>query len=201
MVAAISEALREYIQAGHPAIMLTLAALAAVLWYGLGIRAVLLRRGSESSVRVLIRRYEQGRGLRRGVLGEAIARAMALRDAGKQPLRPYLDDAFADLRSQLKRYRAMINAVVVTAPLLGLLGTVTGMIETFHSLGDMSLFAQSGGIAGGIATALFTTQLGLAVAIPGYFAKSVLDRRQARLEMDLAQIQDILVASVKGAGR
>ncbi|MDZ7829411.1 MAG: MotA/TolQ/ExbB proton channel family protein [Halofilum sp. (in: g-proteobacteria)] len=41
------------------------------------------------------------------------------------------------------------------------------MIETFESLGDMSLFSQSGGIAGGISQALFTTQLGLAVAIPG----------------------------------
>ncbi len=197
MFGAIGEALSEYIQAGSPAIMLTLAALAGVLWYALGIRAMLLRRGSESSVRVLIRRHEQGRGRRRGVLGEAIARAIALRDAGKRPLRVHLEDAFADLRLELKRYRAVVNAVVVTAPLLGLLGTVTGMIETFHSLGDMSLFAQSGGIAGGIATALFTTQLGLAVAIPGYFAKSVLDRRQARLEMDLAQIQDILAASVK----
>ncbi|GIX32602.1 MAG: hypothetical protein KatS3mg125_0558 [Lysobacterales bacterium] len=200
MLGGIGEAFSEYIRAGSPAIMLSLTALAALLWYGLGIRMLLLRRGSESSVRVLIRRHEEGRGSRRGVLGEAIARAIALRDSGKTPLRAHLDDAFADLRLGLKRYRAMVNAAVVTAPLLGLLGTVTGMIETFHSLGDMSLFAQSGGIAGGIATALFTTQLGLAVAIPGYFAKSVLDRRQARLEMDLVQIQDILAASAKGNG-
>ncbi|MDW8478787.1 MAG: MotA/TolQ/ExbB proton channel family protein [Xanthomonadales bacterium] len=195
MIERVVAALGEYIQAGSPAIMLTLAGLAAVLWYALGIRAVLLNRGSESSVRVLIRRHEEGRGGTRGVLNEAIRRGLAVRAAGRRPLRAHLDDAFADLRIDLKRHRALINAVVLSAPLLGLLGTVSGMIETFHSLGDMSLFAQSGGIAGGIATALFTTQLGLAVAIPGYFAKSVLDRRQARLEMDLAQIEDILTAA------
>ena len=84
--------------------------------------------------------------------------------------------------------------MVAIAPLLGLLGTVAGMIETFDSLGDMSLFSQSGGIAGGIATALFTTQMGLVVAVPGVIAKALLDRRQYQIEMDLAQIKDLLTS-------
>jgi biopolymer transport protein ExbB len=83
---------------------------------------------------------------------------------------------------------------VVAAPLLGLLGTVSGMIETFRSLEDMALFSQSGGIAGGISQALFTTQLGLAVAIPGLIIKGHLDKKQRAIEMELAQIKDILCA-------
>jgi biopolymer transport protein ExbB len=88
----------------------------------------------------------------------------------------------------------MITAVVSIAPLLGLLGTVIGMIETFRSLGDMSLFSQGGGIAAGIATALFTTQMGLVVAVPGVIVKFFLDRRQQQLELDLAQIKDLLIS-------
>jgi biopolymer transport protein ExbB len=69
------------------------------------------------------------------------------------------------------------------------------MIETFSSLGGMSLYTQSGGIAAGIATALFTTQLGLVVAVPGVIVKSILDRRQHQIELDLSQIKDLLVST------
>jgi biopolymer transport protein ExbB len=80
----------------------------------------------------------------------------------------------------------------MVSPLLGLLGTVIGMIETFDSLGDMSLYSQSGGIAGGISQALFTTQMGLAVSIPGLVVNGILHRRQKDIELELAQIKDIL---------
>jgi len=66
------------------------------------------------------------------------------------------------------------------------------MIETFDSLGDMSLYSQSGGIAGGISQALFTTQMGLAVSIPGLVVNGILHRRQKDIELELAQIKDIL---------
>ena len=82
----------------------------------------------------------------------------------------------------------------MVAPLLGLLGTVAGMIETFDSLGEMSLYSQSGGIAGGISQALFSTQMGLAVAIPGLIVNGVLGRRQKYIDLELAQIKDILCA-------
>jgi biopolymer transport protein ExbB len=102
---------------------------------------------------------------------------------------PLLDEAFGDSTGD-QAPRARITTVVTIAPLLGLLGTVTGMIETFNSLGDMTLFSQTGGIAGGIATALFTTQMGLVVAVPGVIIKFLLDRRQQQIEHDLAQIKD-----------
>ena len=79
--------------------------------------------------------------------------------------------------AECTRHSAMIRTIVMVAPLAGLLGTVAGMIETFDALGDMTLFTQSGGIAGGIAQALISTQMGLAVAIPGLVAGRLLDRR------------------------
>jgi biopolymer transport protein ExbB len=76
---------------------------------------------------------------------------------------------------------------------------VIGMIETFDSLGDMSLFSQSGGIAGGISQALITTQMGLAVAIPGMIVNGVLQRKQKSIDLELAQLKDILCAQYQDA--
>ena len=95
-------------------------------------------------------------------------------------------------------YNVLITTIVMVAPLLGLLGTVIGMIETFDSLGDMSLYSQSGGIAGGISQALFTTQMGLAVSIPGLVVNGMLHKKQKDIEMELAQIKDILCTGQTG---
>ncbi len=94
--------------------------------------------------------------------------------------RPTLDGPA--LKLHLGAGRTMVRAIVMVAPLLGLLGTVSGMIETFDSLGDQALFAATGGVAGGISQALLTTQMGLVVAIPGLVVGRLLDRRQRALE-------------------
>jgi biopolymer transport protein ExbB len=191
-LAGAGEALLEYLTAGG-AVMWPILGIGIALSFALGFRHALLRRGSNKNVRVLLRRAEQGRSSEPdGIVDEAIARGLALKRSGRPNLRRYLDEAFGEFDTDLKRYRILIATAVAIAPLLGLLGTVTGMIETFESLSDMALFTQSGGIAAGIATALFTTQMGLVVAVPGVIAKTILDKRQFRIEMDLAQIKDML---------
>lgn len=92
------------------------------------------------------------------------------------------------LEGELSVGAAIIRGVVLTAPLLGLLGTVTGMIETFDSLASQELFSRSGGIAGGVAEALLSTQIGLVVAIPGAVAGRLLGRRADRLAGMLRQV-------------
>lgn len=99
---------------------------------------------------------------------------------------------------QLNRYKIIIKSVVVLAPLLGLLGTVSGMIETFDSLAEMSLFSQSGGIAGGISQALITTQMGLAVAIPGLIVGRLLERKQINLLVEMERLIEIHFKSEEG---
>jgi biopolymer transport protein ExbB len=188
------EQVGSYLAAGGY-VMPPLLLVTVVLWYALGARWVLLQRGSKKNVRVLLKKYAQGRAKAPdGIVDQAIVQGLALQASGRAYLRRYLDDAFADFDGEIKRYAITITTMVAIAPLLGLLGTVAGMIETFDSLGDMSLFSQSGGIAGGIATALFTTQMGLVVAVPGVIAKTLLDRRQYQIEMDLAQIKDLLTS-------
>lgn len=189
-------ALWAYLEAGGLGMMLPLLACTVALWYAIGYRWTLLDRGSGKNVRVLLRRAEEGRGgVPDGIVDEAIAIGLALKRSGKPDLRRRLDEAFGEIETRIKRFAVLIGTLVAVAPLLGLLGTVVGMIETFESLADMALFTQGGGIAAGIATALFTTQMGLVVAAPGVIVKSILDRRQHQLELDLAQIKDILVST------
>jgi len=192
MLAGILSELTKYIQAGGwvmpPLLLATL-----VLWFSIGYRFAALKRGSLRDVRNLVRRFEKGKTpTHDGILVRALQKGIELRDAGKDSLRPYLDYAFYEEEREIRKFNRLIVTIVTAAPLLGLLGTVIGMIETFDSLGDMSLYSQSGGIAGGISQALITTQMGLAVAIPGLIVNGVLYRRQKNIELELAQLKDIL---------
>jgi biopolymer transport protein ExbB len=84
------------------------------------------------------------------------------------------------------------------APLLGLLGTVTGLIETFGSLGESSTSAASEGIAAGIVEALYATQMGLAIAVPGLLCGGFLHHRQQKLELELDELKELLGGAWKG---
>ena len=111
------------------------------------------------------------------------------------------DDAEVRLeqhRLEVDRGNRMVVSLVAVAPLLGLLGTVTGMIETFDSLATMSLFSQSGGIAGGVAQALFTTQMGLVVAIPGLVIGRLQASRQVALEGELDALVELVAQQESG---
>lgn len=188
-----------YFEAGG-FVMLPLAVVTVLLWFGIGYRVSALRRPSKHSVRALIERYARDEAPRpRGLVERAAFDAVAIARQRPRELRRRLDDAFAEPRAELKKYSRGVAALVGAAPLLGLLGTVDGMIETFDSLADMELFSQSGGIAGGISQALFTTQLGLAAAIPGLIVNGMLERRARESRRELAQIRDLLCGERKAA--
>ena len=89
------------------------------------------------------------------------------------------DQLFMQLQDDKHKLERWIGAIAITAavsPLLGLLGTVSGMIETFKM---MTLFGSGDPevVSGGIAQALVTTELGLVVAIPALILNAVLSRR------------------------
>lgn len=87
---------------------------------------------------------------------------------------------------RLERFLGALKVCAAVAPLLGLLGTVTGMINTFqvitmHGTGDPRL------MAGGISEAMVTTQVGLAVAIPVMIVAAFLGRRARNLSHDMEE--------------
>ena len=87
---------------------------------------------------------------------------------------------------RLERFQSALKVCAAVAPLLGLLGTVTGMINTFqvittHGTGDPRL------MAGGISEAMVTTQVGLAVAIPVMIVAAFLGRRARNLSHDMEE--------------
>ncbi len=186
-----------YFQAGGY-VMPPLVLITIILWYMLGYRFHMLKRGNSRSVRVLLEKYREGYDREpSGIIDDAVVKAIKLAKEQKEELRFYLDDLFFEHRKEVKRYAKTVRILVAVAPLAGLLGTVTGMIETFDSLGNMSLFSQSGGIAGGISQALFTTQMGLVVAVPGLIIGKMLDRRQEELERELDQITDLVCSEAE----
>lgn len=92
-------------------------------------------------------------------------------------------------RAHLSRARSglrVLDLTVTVAPLLGLLGTVLGMIDAFQSLQTAGSAADAATLAGGIWEALLTTAAGMAVAIPASVAltwfESVIERLQGRME-------------------
>jgi biopolymer transport protein ExbB len=84
----------------------------------------------------------------------------------------------------LKRHMSTLVVLAVVAPLLGLLGTVTGMVDTFRVIGVHGT-GNPQAMASGIKEALITTQTGLMIAIPGLLAGQVLRRRISGLHGNL----------------
>jgi biopolymer transport protein ExbB len=101
--------------------------------------------------------------------------------------------AFAKLEvSRLERGIFLLDTVVSVSPLLGLLGTVTGLVSVFSGFDANAPFADTAQFGKGISLALSTTILGLSIAIPALVGATWLDRRvdvlAARIEAGVERI-------------
>jgi biopolymer transport protein ExbB len=122
------------------------------------------------------------------------------RDADTETLELKLDEAILREVPRLETWQGAIKVIAAVAPLLGLLGTVTGMIATFQAItlfgtGDPKL------MAGGISQALVTTVLGLTVAIPLVLLHSVVASRSKALIGVLEEQSAGIIATQAEAGR
>lgn len=105
-----------------------------------------------------------------------------------------LGEAILKERAPLERFLTFLKIISVVAPLLGLLGTVTGMINTFQAItlfgtGDPKL------MAGGISQALVTTVMGLSIAIPIVLLHTIVSSRSKRLLMILEEQSAGMIAA------
>ena len=105
--------------------------------------------------------------------------------------REILAQVSRSLDTRLERGLAGIAVLAAVAPLLGLLGTVLGMIETFQVISDFGT-GNARALAGGVSVALVTTQTGLLVAIPGLLASGRVRRMAEELRQSLAETVQVI---------
>ena len=120
-------------------------------------------------------------------LGRVLAAALANRDRGREIMMERVQDTGRHVVHELERFLNTLGTIASISPLLGLLGTVTGIIRAFNAvmlggMGDPRL------LAGGISEALITTAGGLAVAIPSFIAYRYLRGKVERIVIDMEKI-------------
>lgn len=128
-------------------------------------------------------------------LGCILAAGLANSPHGREVMKQCIEEAGRKVVHVLERYLNTLGTIALITPLLGLLGTVLGMIQVFsalmlHGAGD------PGVLAGGISVALITTAAGLTVAIPSlifhrYFERLV-DEYVVNMEEEALRLVDIL---------
>lgn len=131
----------------------------------------------------------------RSPLGRIVWAGLTNRLNGREIVRECIEDTGRHVAHELDRFLNTLGTVAAITPLLGLLGTVFGMIEVFtvlseHGSGDVQM------LAGGISKALITTAAGLTVAIPSllfyrYF-RSKVDRLVVGMEQEAMLLADLI---------
>ena len=95
-------------------------------------------------------------------------------------------------------YVAMIGTI---APLMGLMGTVYGMIKSFDVIGQSTVSSKPSQMAEGISTALVTTLIGLLLAIPAMVFYGILKNRIQRLSLEIGMVSEGLMGRFATVGK
>jgi biopolymer transport protein ExbB len=191
--------LLEQLRAGgpivYPLVLVAVLALVLIAW-----KAVHLNRVHRNTDRIMARVNEKAAGgdwesaaalvdpatCRHSPVARVVRAGLDVRHDSREVQESVLEEAILHELPLLQRGLAMLAVFGAVAPLLGLLGTVTGMIETFrvitlHGTGDPKL------MSGGISEALVTTEIGLAIAIPVMLAHTWLKRRADHVIGDMEE--------------
>jgi biopolymer transport protein ExbB len=112
-------------------------------------------------------------------------------------IRARFDEVRLAWLSLLERRTRFVGTLVAAAPLLGLLGTVLGMLQTFFGIATSGGAETTGVVASGISEALVTTQTGLTIALPGLFIVMVIHRQRHVLEAKIARLESLTLSHFK----
>jgi biopolymer transport protein ExbB len=127
-------------------------------------------------------------------MGRVLSQALEVKDQDRETLETVIVHATEEEVRGLSRYLQALATIGNIAPLLGLLGTVIGMIKAFMVIQQMGGKVNAAVLAGGIWEAMMTTALGLSVALPAIVAHSYLLSRVDKYE---AWLQDGAVTFLK----
>ena len=117
-------------------------------------------------------------------LGYILAAGISNCGHGREIMKDSIEEAAAQVVHELERFLSILSTIANMAPLIGLLGTVLGMIQVFA---DIMLFGtgNAADLAGGISQALITTAAGLTIAIPAMISHRYFERHVESLVVQL----------------
>ncbi len=141
---------------------------------------------------------------RHSPLGRVLAAGLAHRDESRELMKESIEDTGRHVVHELERYLNTLGTIAGITPLLGLLGTVVGIMKVFAVITTQGT-ANAQALSGGIAEALITTAAGLTIAIPAlilyrYFRGKV-DALVVRMEADALKLVEALTAPAREKDR
>ncbi|MSR12289.1 MAG: MotA/TolQ/ExbB proton channel family protein [Gammaproteobacteria bacterium] len=119
-------------------------------------------------------------------LGQILAAGLLNSKYGREPMLESIEQAAAQVVHDMERYLNTLGTIAAITPLLGLLGTVFGMIQVFSEI-MLQGTGNANALAGGISVALITTAAGLIVAIPTFMFQRYFTRKVDSLVLNLEQ--------------
>jgi len=117
-------------------------------------------------------------------LGRVLAAGLQIRDRGREIMKEVVEDTGRHVVHELERFLNTLGTIAAITPLLGLLGTVTGMISAFEAITAQGV-GDARVLSGGIGEALITTAAGLIVAIPALIGYRYLRGRVDALVIEM----------------
>src|SRR5690554_6392512 len=119
-------------------------------------------------------------------LGRVLAGGLIDAKHGREVMKESIEHEASQVIHELERFLNLLRTIVTTPPLLGLLGTVIGMIKVFAEI-QLAGVGNAGNLAGGISEALITTAAGLSIAIPALICHRYFIRRVDELVVSMEQ--------------
>ena len=129
-------------------------------------------------------------------LGQVLAAGLVNRHASREVIKQAIEDSGRHVVHELERYLNALGTIAAISPLLGLLGTVIGMIKVFAAITANGV-GNPGVLAGGISEALITTAAGLSVAIPSLIGYRYL---RGRIEALVVRMEKEAIKFLEGMG-
>ncbi len=130
------------------------------------------------------------------VMGRILLSAIMNHDRDREELKTIVEDAGRQEVPTLDRYLGVLGTISAVAPLLGLTGTVFGMIRTFAVISEKGI-AHPSQLAGGISEALITTATGLVIAIPALIFFNYFTSKADRMVLEIEKHSFRLVDALK----
>jgi biopolymer transport protein ExbB len=128
-------------------------------------------------------------------LGKILAAGLVNLHHDREMMKASIEEASGQVVHELERYLSALATIAEISPLLGLLGTVTGLIRMFAAIGEVGL-GNPMVLSSGMAEALITTAAGLFVAIPSYvgyrYFRGLVDELVLMMEQEALKMIDVL---------